>query len=587
MSLTRLRNWLTNIVTARVSPASSNAFTQTTIECDEPDNVAFHEGRPDAGRPNIGRLFGRPHWGTGWCTSALGLLFLIGAVAACVALLPFEALARVGGGHSYGGGSRGGGSGGSGGNGDGGAIIGIVRMLIWLTVEYPVVGVPVDVAVVGFVVYRFARGGKKTAEAFSSAPSGTSTEVMAFPLGLDMTALRADGFNREFAQLRKFDPNFSEIVFTDFCYALYGKAHDARGHGPHSLDQFSPYLSDAARKALLQRNPKGLKEVKGIIVGAMSIAEISGLETPLIKIALLFESNYTEVVDANGGSLAEMTYYVRERWQLERKRDVLSPTPAQATALHCPKCGAPLQKDTVGACAFCGTKVESGEFQWYVRSISLLSSEAKGPLLSSDVPEAGTNLPSVVQPGFREVRLEFEKNNPSFSWGEFQARARLIFDELQASWSALNWERARPHETDNLFQMHQYWIDAYKRQHLRNVLDQCRVTALQPVRIKEDAFYISITMRIGAQGYDYTVNERGNVVSGSNTAPRYWSEYWTFIRSRKAKSLAAKAELNCPNCGAPLRVNNVGVCEFCGGKITSGEFDWVLSRIEQDESYRG
>lgn len=47
------------------------------------------------------------------------------------------------------------------------------------------------------------------------------------------------------------------------------------------------------------------------------------------------------------------------------------------------------------------------------------------------------------------------------------------------------------------------------------------------------------------------------------------------------------ADLNCPNCGAPLKVNVSGVCGFCGGKITSGEFDWVLSRIEQDESYVG
>ena len=51
--------------------------------------------------------------------------------------------------------------------------------------------------------------------------------------------------------------------------------------------------------------------------------------------------------------------------------------------------------------------------------------------------------------------------------------------------------------------------------------------------------------------------------------------------------MPASANLNCPNCGAPLKVNNAGVCEFCGGKITSGEFDWVLSRIEQDESYAG
>lgn len=514
-------------------------------------------------------------------TSISGLLWLAGAIAACLLLFPLEVLARVGGGQSYGGG---GGHGGSGG-GSGGAIIGVVRILVWLTVEYPAVGVPVDVAVVGFVIYRFVRRGTKKSEAFSSSPISMTSELVASPLGLDITQ-RPESLNREFAQLRKFDPNFSEIVFTDFSYALYGKAHDARGHGANALDQFSPYLSEAARKSLLERNPKGLKEVKGIIVGAMQVADIRGLETPMVNLGLLFETNYTEVVNDNGKP-SEMTYYIRERWQLERKRDVLSPPPAQATALHCPRCGAPLQKNTVGACAFCSAKIESGEFQWYVTGIALLSREAKGPLLTSDVPEAGTDFPSVVQPNFREIRAEFEKNNPNFSWGEFQARARLIFDELQGAWSTLDWERARPHETDNLFQMHQYWIDAYKRQHLHNVLDQPRITAIQPVKIKEDQFYNAITLRIGAQGYDYTVDESGNVVSGSKSKLRNWSEYWTFIRSRNAKPTAARADLNCPNCGAPLKVNNAGVCEFCGGKITSGDFDWVLSKIEQDEAYAG
>lgn len=510
------------------------------------------------------------------------------AVAVCLAVAG-EVLARVGGGQSYGGGGRGGGSGGS---GDGGAIYLVVRMLLWLTIEHPVIGIPVDIAVVGFVVYRFARGGSKKAEAFSSTRTEAATDAAVLSLGLGAAVARTD-FSREFAQLRKFDPNFSEIVFTDFCYALYAKAHDARGHGEQALDQFSPYLGEAARKSLLQRNPAGLKEVKGIIVGGMRVEDVRGLETPVVTINLVFEANYTEVVNANGGGAtsnsksSEMTYYVRERWQLERKRDVLSPPPAQATALHCPKCGAPLQKDTVGACAFCGTKIESGEFQWYVRGIGLLSREAKGPLLTSDVPEVGTDLPSVVQPNFPDIRIAFEHNHPGFSWGEFQARARLIFDELQAAWSEQNWERARPHETDNLFQMHQYWINAYKRQRLRNVLDKYQVTALQPVKIKEDQFYNAITLRIGAQGYDYTVDASGRVVSGSQNKLRYWSEYWTFIRSRNAKPAAARADLNCPNCGAPLKVNNSGVCEFCGGKITSGDFDWVLSRIEQDESYQG
>jgi len=508
----------------------------------------------------------------------LARLAFLGAVSTAVTLaflvLSEEASARVGGGQSYGGGS---GGGGGGGDGAAGAIIWLIfqvfRFLVYLTIEYPVVGIPLDILVACGVAYYFVRRARRT------EPSA--------PLGLDTHQVHSENIPRQFEQLRKFDPNFSEIVFTDFAYALYGKAQDARGHGAAGLDQFSPYLSDIARKSLLQRNPPGLREVKGVIVGALNVENLRGLETPLVNLSLVFEANYTEVVVADGGAPGEMTYYVRERWELERKRDLLSPPPAQATALHCPRCGAPLQKDTVGACAFCGTRVDSGEFQWYVRSITLLGREAKGPLLTSDVPEVGTDYPSVIQAGLQNKRVEFEQNNPGFSWGHFQARARLIFDELQAAWSALDWERARPHETDNLFQMHQYWIDAYKRQNLRNVLDQCSVTAMQPVKITEDAFYNSITLRIGAQGYDYTVDAAGRVVSGSKSNQRRWSEYWTFIRNRNAKPGVAHTDLNCPNCGAPLKVNTAGICEFCGGKITSGEFDWVLSRIEQDESYAG
>src|SRR5262249_13733246 len=186
--------------------------------------------------------------------------------------------------------------------------------------------------------------------------------------------------------------------------------------------------------------------VEGVIVGAMQVNSVRGLETPKVKIEVQFDANYTEVADGK-----QMTYYVADRWLFERKRDVLSPAPEQATALHCPRCGGPLQKDANGACAFCGARIESGEFQWFVRSISTLNREAKGPLLTANVPEVGTRNPTIVQPNFPAVRAAFEQNNPSFDWADFQARARMIFNELQEAWSSLKWERARPFETDNIF----------------------------------------------------------------------------------------------------------------------------------------
>lgn len=503
-----------------------------------------------------------------------------GVAVALLALLTIDVYGRVGGGHSYSGGSRGGSSGGSGGgSGDGGALIWLifqaVRLLAYLTIEYPLIGIPLDIMLVVGAIFYFRQRAKSVTTGFSSMAAESQQYEAAYA---------PEMVTRSFDQLKKFDPNFSEVVFTDFCYALYGKAHDARGGGKNKLELFSPYLSEAARNALIQRNPPGLQEVKGIIVGSLKVDQIHGLETPMVQVDLIFESNYTEVT---GQNKAEMAYYVVERWQLERRRDVLSPTPAQATALHCPRCGAPLQRDTVGACAFCGTKIDSGEFQWYVRSIELVSKEARGPQLTSDVEEVGTDYPSVIQPNFNAIRSAFEQNNPQFQWEQFQERARLIFNELQAAWSSMNWDRARPHETDNIFQMHQYWIDAYRRQGLRNVVDSPAIYAIQPVKILEDAFYQGITLRMWAQGFDYTVDANGKIVSGSNKKLRKWSEYWTFIRNKNAQSNQARTDLNCPNCGSPLKVNATGICEFCGGKITSGEFDWVLSKIEQDESYTG
>ena len=30
-------------------------------------------------------------------------------------------------------------------------------------------------------------------------------------------------------------------------------------------------------------------------------------------------------------------------------------------------------------------------------------------------------------------------------------------------------------------------------------------------------------------------------------------------------------------------INQAGSCDYCDAHVTAGEFDWVLSRIEQDE----
>ena len=379
-----------------------------------------------------------------------------------------------------------------------------------------------------------------------------------------------------FVALRSIDANFSRSVFEDFCYALYEHAHHARAAG--DLNRYAPYISEGARQTLLARNPPGLKEVRGIVVGAMTVENVT--IDAIVSVTVQYQSNMTEVTDR------ERSWYVKEHWTFERNRGVLSPPPAKAKAEHCPKCGAPLQTRTDGSCSYCGTKVNDGSFQWFVRTVDLDEKDERGPLLTSDVPEEGTDSPTIEQQDLQARMTEFVNAHRGFSWDPFLARVREIAIELQAAWSSRNWERVRPLETDQLFQTHRYWIDAYVRQNLRNVVDEYQVRRIEPVKIDTDAFYDAITVRIWASGRDSTIDAQGKVVAGSRDKVRSWTEYWTFIRTRGTEA-DPNATISCPNCGASVKVGTTGICSSCGGKLTSGEFGWVLSRLEQDEDYTG
>ena len=104
--------------------------------------------------------------------------FLVAGLAVTVVLaaLSFfapEALARVGGGQSYGGGS----SGGSGGSGEGaGFLIWLLFRLILLTFEYPAIGIPLDIIVVVVIIwiYRSDAGKKQPSVCSADAPGGAA-----------------------------------------------------------------------------------------------------------------------------------------------------------------------------------------------------------------------------------------------------------------------------------------------------------------------------------------------------------------------------------------------------------------------------
>ena len=128
---------------------------------------------------------------------------------------------------------------------------------------------------------------------------------------------------------------------------------------------------------------------------------------------------------------------------------------------------------------------------------------------------------------------------------------------------------------------------AYKERDLRNVMADARLLRWERVKLVRDRYFDALTVRFWATSLDYVVRgSSGKVVGGNNRRQRKYSEYWTLIRGAGVQGQAGD-QRRCPGCGGELKISMAGSCEFCEAHITSGEFDWVLSKIEQDESYVG
>jgi hypothetical protein len=494
---------------------------------------------------------------------ALGAPVVLAALLALTTIA--HAHARPGGGEGY---SGGGGHGGGSDDGGGGAIaFELIFQLIRLCFYYPSIGIPILLIVI-FVLYLASRAKQAQRDWDSGPPVELRRAVPLDPI-------------------KQLDPDFSAILFQDFVFRLYATAHEAR-HDDRFLDELAPYLGPGARDALRARTPRG--PVTGVIVGAMRpfFATLPDDPTAPGATALVgveLEANYSVETEQR-----LRTFYVIERWRLQRAATARTKPRDLAKGFPCPNCGAPWQAaDTMGTqrCASCGEVVDNGRFDWQVVGIDLIHAKDEPPLLSTEVPERGTDLPTYVAPDVDATWARLLADDPALSSEALQARLGLIFHQLYDAWARGELRDARMYLSDGLFDYLSYWMEAYRAQGLVNRLEKMRITNTELARVARDRWYDAVTIRLWATGRDYVVRKAdGGHVRGAADHDRPFSEYWTLIRSAGRRG-QANAEPTCSNCGAPAKVGMTGACEFCGAHVTSGEFDWVLSRIEQDDSYRG
>lgn len=193
--------------------------------------------------------------------------------------------------------------------------------------------------------------------------------------------------------------------------------------------------------------------------------------------------------------------------------------------------------------------------------------------------------PPAVTAGLAAIRAR----DPGFDEAAFLAGAEHAFDLVQRSWLESDPSLSRAVMADGLWQAQVAGLAG--RHASRPPARRLAVGQAAIVAASTDVSFDTLTVRLhgsvvggllGAQGL---AGAAVAALAGAPPPPRDWTEDWVFVRragavTRPGAGLVAQ---RCPNCGAPVQLDRNGVCAYCHVPVMSGDYDWVLSRIDEVE----
>lgn len=179
-----------------------------------------------------------------------------------------------------------------------------------------------------------------------------------------------------------------------------------------------------------------------------------------------------------------------------------------------------------------------------------------------------------------EIASIIQERDPDFSASDFITFGKEVFVDIQDAWSARDLSSVRLVMHENLYNQTQKQVDEKIRLGLINHIENIAVSTAYLTAYKRDSQFEYATMCLSARFIDYEEEEKtGKVIRGDKTnrwEMRYLMKFMraTSVKTRKETDILKTH--NCPNCGAPLKMESSGVCEYCGSVVTTGQYSWVL-----------
>ena len=174
--------------------------------------------------------------------------------------------------------------------------------------------------------------------------------------------------------------------------------------------------------------------------------------------------------------------------------------------------------------------------------------------------------------------------DPNFSPEDFKEWLQNLYIKMQDCCTKRDVEPIRPYFADSLYQQFDRQMKQLRAVHRTNFVERVAVLSVDLKGYYQDKGEDVIVAELYTRITDYTVDDdTGKVVLGSKTHEKFMTYEYSLSRPIGMKTEPWKegvSERHCPNCGAPLSVNESIKCPFCDSVLTFSDHDWTVYSIK-------
>jgi predicted lipid-binding transport protein (Tim44 family) len=379
--------------------------------------------------------------------------------------------------------------------------------------------------------------------------------------------------------IRALDPGFEMETFLQRAEMTFFLVK--RGVQKNDAAAVRPYLNDGVFNAVSQGIAQSKAQHRHALLESLNVrglaVEDAQCNAQGQSIVVHFDLVYrAKTVDDGNQTVADEGQDQRhaERWTFGRGPAARSVVNGGVIASRCPACGAELRLALDGTCAHCKAGVTNGSVDWVV--VDVQPAAYVGYSADSSLGSAAASIPEGV--------AALTAADKDFSMGVFEGRVKTAFLALQDAWCKQNLDAGRAFMSPGAYYTWSAQLETMAAEGRRNVMENLSVRAIEPVRIVHGKVFDDLTVRISAASADFEIDKDNKIVFGDRNV-RPFMEDWTFQRSVgvATSNKPGTLENTCPSCGAPVSLTQIGECRYCKAAVTSGKFDWVVSRIDQED----